>query len=126
MTMKKAILSLAMFLAIGSITFAGTALPASATIGPEESGVYYYEDACDGTIYTANDYIREGRYASVEGTKHFLALRNAPSYNDNNIIGTLHNGDVVQVFDHYNGDYVWVYAETLGYCGWVNANYLAY
>ena len=123
--MKKTILTLAMAFAIGCLFLTGTSLPVHATIGPEEHGTVYYEDADDGVDYMVYDNEIEGRYATVQGTKHFLALRTDPSYDDSNIIGTLYNGDTVEVLDQYSGEYVWVYSDSLGCCGWVNANYLS-
>ena len=65
----------------------------------------------------------------------YLAIRNYPSYNASNELGSLYNGQVVYSTEQYNGVYVWVYANTnpdpvynkgaySGY-GWVNSGFLS-
>ena len=58
----------------------------------------------------------------VTGTKNYLALRNAPSYDQANEIAKLHNGDIVQFVNSGNGTY-WYVSSSKGY-GYVNKNYL--
>ena len=61
----------------------------------------------------------------VVGTKNFLAIRTAAAYDDENIIGKLHNGDrVMLLLDKRQGSYVWVRSDVLNKEGWVNGNYL--
>ena len=55
----------------------------------------------------------------------WLALRNYPSYDYNNEIGQLYNGDLVQICGSYtNTGYVWVYSHRLNRSGWVNGNFI--
>ncbi len=61
--------------------------------------------------------------AVVYGTKHYLALRNAPAYDEKNEIGKLHNGDVIQVRKDIKSS-VYIWAKALGKEGWVNGNYV--
>ena len=58
----------------------------------------------------------------VTGTQNYLALRNAPAYDQANEIGKLHNGDIVQFVNSGNGTY-WYVSSSKGY-GYVNKNYL--
>jgi uncharacterized protein YgiM (DUF1202 family) len=54
----------------------------------------------------------------------YLALRTAPSYDDNNIKGKLYNGDVVTVKEKPDGQYWWVYSAKYDACGYVNKDNL--
>ena len=122
--MKKTFLTFAMIFTIGSTILAGASLPASAIIGPELNDVVYYEDADTDTIETSFDYSTSGGcIATVDGAKDSLALRTDPSFHKDNVVGTLHNGDTVEVLDMESGDYIWVYSKDLG-SGWVDKNYL--
>lgn len=56
----------------------------------------------------------------------YLALRERPSYSDQNEIGALYTGDTVTLLDRYNSKYWWVYSPKLGRYGYVNKNYLDY
>lgn len=114
--MKKMITTMAIALTMAVSIFAGTAAPVS---------------ACDYTpnpvYYSYSDYVRYvdcSRYATVCGTKHFLAVRTYPSYDDANIMGKLYNGATVYASDQWSGDYVWVYSPGLQMYGWVNGSYL--
>ena len=80
-----------------------------------------------------NDGLTTRRVCNLK--KGYLAIRNYPSYNAANELGTLYNGDYVYSTEKYDGDYVWVYAETKkdtyydkpaysGY-GWVNKGFLS-
>ena len=104
--MKKLIASAAIIITIMAIAFSGAIVPASAKDLDE---IDHYEISS---------------YEKVTGTKHFLALRTEPKYADENIIGQLNNGDLVEVISPWKGKYVWVYSEKLGCCGWVNGDYL--
>ncbi|MBR0397168.1 MAG: hypothetical protein IJI10_02765 [Eubacterium sp.] len=65
------------------------------------------------------------KWVTVTGTKNYLALRNAPAYDDKNEIGKLQNGTKIQIrADITSGAYVWAYASNLNKEGWVNANYV--
>ena len=66
---------------------------------------------------TYSDYV-------VKVEKGYLALRTAPAYDDSNIIGELHNGDVVTVEAKRGGRYWWVYSPQLNREGYVDADYL--
>ena len=58
--------------------------------------------------------------ASVE--RGYLALRNAPEWDDRNIIAQIQNGTVFQIMKkRRHGDYVWAYFN--GMEGWVNKKY---
>lgn len=80
-----------------------------------------------------NDGLRTRKVANL--ITGYLAIRNYPSYDAANELGSLYNDDYVYSTERYNGDYVWVYAETRydpyygknaykGY-GWVNSKFLA-
>ena len=69
------------------------------------------------SAYSFGDY-------TVKVDKGYLALRTAPSYDDNNIVGELHNGDVVTVETKRGGRYWWVYSPQLNREGYVDADYL--
>lgn len=53
----------------------------------------------------------------------YLALRTAPAFDDDNIIGQLDTGDVVTLKEK-RGKYWWVYAPKLGKEGYVDSNFL--
>lgn len=68
---------------------------------------------------------------SVNGTKNYLALRNAPAYDASNEIGKLQNGDEVFIMSQTTygdkGEYVYISAQSgavSGKEGYVNRNYL--
>ena len=63
-------------------------------------------------------------YYRVTGTKNYLALRTAPSYDQANEIGKLHNGDTVLYVNSGNGTY-WYVSTAIG-DGYVNKNYLTH
>lgn len=60
----------------------------------------------------------------VKVAKGYLALRNAPTYDDDNIIGKLYTDDVVTVEEKRAGGYWWVYSPKLNREGYVDADYL--
>ena len=60
----------------------------------------------------------------VQVSSGYLALRNAPAYDDRNEIGELYTGDIVTVTDMSNGQYWWVYSSKYGKSGYVNKDYL--
>ena len=76
----------------------------------------------------------KGQTYTTHVEKGYLALRNKPSYDDNNEFGQLWNGSTVIVTDNQCGDYVLVTvthcakgeysANVEGRVGYVNANYL--
>ena len=74
----------------------------------------------DGTYLKA----KSGKIKEVRKVKHFLALRTAASYDDDNIIGKMYNGDEVRVIGNKRGSYVWVYSYALDRSGYVNKKYL--
>ena len=63
---------------------------------------------------------------TVTGTTSYLALRNACSYDRNNEIGRIFNGDTVELVDSSKGytGYWYVYSPTLDMYGFVNKSYL--
>ena len=61
---------------------------------------------------------------TVKVKSGFLALRTAPAYDDDNIIGELYTGDVVSVVEKTGGKYWWVYSPKYHCNGYVNKNYL--
>ena len=64
-------------------------------------------------------------WVTVSGVKNYLALRNAPAYDEKNEIAQLHNGDRIQIRnDIKSGAYVWAYASSVNKEGWVNASYV--
>ena len=65
------------------------------------------------------------KWATVSGTKNYLAIRNAAGYESSNEIGRLYNGTKIQIRpDVRNGAYVWAYASSINKEGWVNASYV--
>ncbi len=62
------------------------------------------------------------------GGIHYLALRNAPSFNSANEIGKLYDGDTVYVYSNsyssYYDTYWYVYSPKLGKWGYVNSDYI--
>ena len=72
----------------------------------------------DGTYLKSNS----GTIKTVRKVKHFLALRTAAAYDDDNIIGKMYNGDEVRVIGNKKGNYVWVYSFDLERSGYVNKN----
>ncbi len=72
----------------------------------------------------------EGPWMEVANLKTgWLALRSDPSYNYNNEIGKLYNGDDVQIIGNGSGNengasYVWVWSPKLNKSGWVNDSFL--
>ena len=74
----------------------------------------------DGTYLKSNS----GKIKTVRKVKHFLALRTAAAYDDDNIIGKMYNGDEVRVNGNKKGSYVWVYSFDLERSGYVNKNKL--
>ena len=123
--MKKVIAATGIFLTMAAALFTGSAIPASASAKParmeswsiNDCGYYASEES-----WSVEDNLED--YARVKGTKHFLALRNAPAYSDSNIIGKLYNGDEVIMTDRWSGEYVRVYSPDYDCYGWVNGNYL--
>lgn len=69
-------------------------------------------------------YAQDDSQYSVSVDTGYLALRTAPSYDDNNIVGKLYTGDIVEVENKPNGEYWWVYSPKLGKSGYVNKDYL--
>ena len=69
-------------------------------------------------------YAHDDSQYTVNVDTGFLALRTAPAYDDNNIIGEMHNGDVVTVEERPDGDYWWVYSPKLDKSGYANKNNL--
>lgn len=61
---------------------------------------------------------------TVQVDKGYLALRTAPSYDDDNVIGELYTGDVVSVEEKRAGGYWWVYSPKYNREGYVNSDYL--
>ena len=106
-TMKKMILAVLIFTLL--IPVLGTTVkPVAVNAQSETFSIHdYNETRC--TVYR---------------TKHFLALRTEPRYSDRNIIGHLHNGDIVYKHHRRHGEYVWVYSPDYNCYGWVNGNYL--
>ena len=74
----------------------------------------------DGTYLKA----KSGKIKRVRNVKNFLALRTAASYDDDNIIGRMYNGDKVRVIGNKRGNYVWVYSFDLERSGYVNKSKL--
>lgn len=74
---------------------------------------------------TSYDYSDETYPAIVTGARHCLEIRNNPSHRHSSIIGTLHNGDEVEVADYRKGRYIYIYSPNLNCSGWVNGNYVA-
>ena len=65
------------------------------------------------------------KWVIVTGTKHYLAIRTAPTYDDKNEIGKVYNGTKIQIRpDVRSGAYVWAYASTIDTEGWVNGSYV--
>ena len=71
------------------------------------------------TVEAAN-----GPSYTVSVSSGYLALRNAMAYDSKNEIGSLYNGDTVQVEDFSNDTYWYVYSPKYGTYGYVNRNYL--
>lgn len=93
--------------------------PSSSTISPTK-----IEYGTDSSIMLNTKY-------SVNGTKNYLALRNAPAYDASNEIGKLQNGDEVFIMSQTTygdkGEYVYISAQSgaaRGKEGYVNRNYL--
>ena len=61
---------------------------------------------------------------TVKVTSGYLALRSEMAYDDENEIGRLNTGDIVQIADSSDSTYWRVYSERLGKFGYVNKNYL--
>ena len=61
---------------------------------------------------------------TVKVTSGYLALRSEMAYDDENEIGRLNTGDIVQIADSSDSTYWSVYSERLGKFGYVNKNYL--
>ena len=61
---------------------------------------------------------------TVSVSSGYLALRTKPSYDVNNEIGKLYNGDTVTVQEYTGGGYWWVYSPKYDRCGYVNNDYL--
>ena len=140
-TMKKSIITLAMMLTISGITFTGASVPVLASSYPARMESFITDDDWDDyddyddyddwddddwddeDTFSIHDYEYKG-YSTVKGTKNFLALRSKPSYNDNNIIGKLHNGDKVKKTGKKKGEYIYVYSPKYDCYGWVNRNYV--
>ena len=83
----------------------------------------YYDNNWTGTAANMNA-TSTGAWKTVYVSNGYLALRTDPSYNDNNIIGQLYTGDVVQLVGGAAGSYVRAYSPKLGTHGWVNAGFL--
>ena len=66
--------------------------------------------------------------AKVKGVKHYLALRDAPYYDDRNEIGPkFYNGDTIQVYPaKISGSYIWARKKAGASEGWVNKNKVSY
>lgn len=55
----------------------------------------------------------------------WLAIRTDPSYDFDNEIGQLYNGDDVQIIGNGSDNgYIWVWSPRLNRSGWVNANFI--
>ena len=62
---------------------------------------------------------------TVTGTKNFLAIRKEAKYDDANIIGKRHNGDVLLVLKgKTKNGYAYVYSREINVEGWANGSYL--
>ena len=77
--------------------------------------VVYEEDSCyDSFVQT--------RYSQVESG--FLALRNAPAYDDANIIAEIwSNGTMLQMTGERSGNYARCYVPAFGMYGWVDVRF---
>ena len=67
----------------------------------------------------------DGPTYSVSVSSGYLALRNAKAYDSGNEIGSLYNGDKVQIEDYSDSTYWYVYSPKYGTYGYVNKNYLS-
>ena len=149
--MKKTMITLAMMLTITGITFTGASAPVLASSHPArmesiitdddwddyddyddyddwddddwDDDDWDDDDYIDGDSFSIHDHDYKG-YSTVKGTKHFLALRSKPVYNDNNIIGKLYNGDKVKKTGQKKGEYIYVYSPDYDCYGWVNGSYV--
>ena len=96
-------------------------------------------DTCDDTYwlvyapdfdkggYVNKDYLVDRNPVirkTVKVTSGYLALRSEMAYDDENEIGRLNTGDIVQIADSSDSTYWRVYSERLGKFGYVNKNYL--
>ena len=61
---------------------------------------------------------------TVYGTRNYLAIRSDKTYDENNEIGRLYNGETVQLISTSDNSYWYVYAPSLNRYGYVNSNYL--
>ena len=84
----------------------------------------YFDNNWTQTATNMNN--NAGTWKTVSVASGYLALRKAPTYDYNNEIGQLHNGDTVQLAGgSTSGSYVQVYSPKFGCYGWVNAGFLA-
>ena len=82
----------------------------------------YYDNNWTQTAQKINN---AGTWRNVYVANGYLALRTAPTFENSNEIGQLHNGDSVQITGAgTSGSYVQVYCPKFGTTGWVNAGFL--
>lgn len=95
------------------------------------------EDVAGGNDYGANGGIKKQRTV-INLKSGYLAVRSKPEYNDNNILGHLYLGAIVESYEEYhNSDHTYVrvkancpedkYYTCKAYNGdgWVNAGFLS-
>lgn len=68
--------------------------------------------------------VADGNKYSVSVERGFLALRSKKVDNDDNIIGELYTGDIVEVRDKQDSTYWYVYSSKYKNSGYVNKNNL--
>ena len=95
---------------------------------PDGDYWWVYSPKYDECGYVNKDYLTTapstyGDYR-VKVDKNYLALRNAPAYDESNEIGKLYTGDVVTVEEKRGGTYWWVYSPQYNREGYVNKDYL--
>jgi len=94
---------------------------------PEGDYWWVYSPRCNKSGYVNKDYLKAmsstyGNY-TVKVGKKYLALRNAAANDEDNVIGELHDGDVVTV-EKKGGRYWWVYSLNHNKEGYVNKDFL--
>ena len=63
------------------------------------------------------------KWVTVTGSKNALPIKISPPYDTRNEIGTVQNGDRIQIRDDQrSGSYVWAFVDSLKKGGWVDSN----
>ena len=83
----------------------------------------YYDNNWTQTAANLNNNSR-GAWKTVYVSSGYLALRDAPTFNNGTEIGQLNTGDSVLIEGEASGSYIYVYSPKYGTSGWVNAGFL--